>query len=109
MSTNVKHNAIARMSNAAKTEFPKADYLIAVNLPDSAGGKPVVTVYAGDGLEPKQTDLTGIKEIPANNGKAFLLMPEKNQMLQITHPDASVQYCTNRPSWRWLSLLFTEL
>lgn len=105
---NATHNAIVKMSATARKEFADADYLIAVKLP-AAGGNPVVTVYAGAGLEPRRTDLSGMKEIPANNLKAVQLMPQANELLQFIHPDGTVVYCTNRPRWTWLSLPFTGI
>ena len=107
--SNAIHTAVQKLTEQAIKEFPNADYLVAVKLPADAKGSPTVTVYAGAGLEPVQTDLRGVEVIPANNGKEFRLMPTDKQLLQIRHPNATVLYCTNRPRWFWLELGFTEL
>ena len=107
--SNAVHNAVQKLSEQAVKEFPNADYLIAVKLGDRDDVPPSVTVYAGAGLTPVQTDLRGVKVIPENNGKAIQLMPTEAQLLQILHPDATATYCTNRPRWTWLGLTFTEL
>src|SRR4051812_712853 len=93
--TPATHNDIQTMSEATRAQFPDVDYIMAVKLPADMAGFPSVTVYAAPGLKPKSTDLTGLTEIPANNGTALQLMPEKDEILKITSPDASVSYCTN--------------
>ena len=106
--SNAIHNAVQQLSESVAKEFPNADYLIAVKF-DDQNGTPSVTVYAGAGLCPVQTDLRGVEVIPENNGTALRLMPLENQLLQIRHPDATATYCTNRPRWTWLGLTFTQL
>ena len=107
--SNAIHNAVQKLTEQAIKEFPNADYLVAVKLPADANGSPTVTVYAGAGLEPAQTDLRSVEVIPPDNGKEIRLMPADKQLLQIRHPDATVVYCTNRPRWLWLYLGFTGL
>ena len=105
----VTHNEIQQMSAVTRTEFPDADYIMAVKLPADLSGFPTVTVFARPGLTPRSTNLTGLKEIPANNGSAIQLMPAADEILKITFPDATVTYCTNRPRWFWLGAAFTTL
>ena len=58
--SNAIHNAVQQLSESVAKEFPDADYLIAVKFDQT--GRPSVTVYAGAGLSPVQTDLTGVED-----------------------------------------------
>jgi hypothetical protein len=98
------------MSTDAAKAFPDADYVIAVKMPSDAMGKPVVKVFASPSYTAvSQTDLQGMAVIPKDGtGTEIKLVPGNDEMLKIVHPDATVAYCVNRPTWRWVALSFTK-
>jgi hypothetical protein len=106
------HGPLTRMSADAAKAFPNADYVIAVTMPQAqdAEGKPTVHVHASPSFTTvSETNLVGIGVIPkTGNGTEYKLLPEKDEMLKLLHSDATVAYCVNRPTWRWVSLIFTK-
>jgi hypothetical protein len=111
---DARHNPLARMSEDAIKLYPDADYLVTVKLAKNADGSakegpPTVTVHVNNTFKPVQTDLSGIEEIPSNNGRSIQLLPKSDEMLQLIASDLTVQYCTNRPRWFWMGLTFTNV
>jgi hypothetical protein len=106
------HGPLTLMSADAAKAFPNADYVIAVTMPppQDAQGKPTVHVHASQSFKTvSTTNLQGLGLIPkTGNGFEYKFLPGADEMLKLVHSDATVAYCVNRPTWRWVSLIFTK-
>lgn len=102
----IKKNLIkefANMSTKATDAFPGADYVLAFKMPDTDMGEPEISVYAKKGMKIPSTDFRGM----SSTQPGMQLLPAKDEMLEVISADSSVQYCTNIPRWRWLSIVLS--
>jgi len=88
----------ANMSTQATAAFPDADYVLVFKLTEK--GEPEVSVYAKSGMKCLTTDFRG----KGSTDAGMQLLPRREEILELISADSSVQYCTNIPRWRWLSI-----